>query len=134
MEIMRDHELRWRKGIGNRRGMKNKEDEYSQWVWIPEAATAEGWKELVFHFCDGRNWRQLILCSIFDVRFFFFKKKDEGALMVCKSTVGALIPLTADQGCWKRENKINVKSRKEETCDVHKCIVLYFACYLQDDL
>ena len=66
--------------------MKNKEDEYSQWVWIPE------------------------------------------------STVSALIPLTADQGCWKRENKINVKSRKEETCDVHKCIVLYFACYSQEDL
>ena len=66
--------------------------------------------------------------------FFFLKKKDEGVLMVCKSTVSALIPLTADQGCWKRENKINAKSRKEETCDVHKCIVLYFACYLQDDL
>ena len=25
----------------------------------------------------------------------------------------------ADQGCWKRENKINVSCRKGETCDVH---------------
>ena len=24
-------------------------------VWLSEAATAEGWKELVFHFCVGRN-------------------------------------------------------------------------------
>ena len=35
--------------------MKNKEEEYSQRVWFPEAVTTEGWKELVFHVCDGRN-------------------------------------------------------------------------------
>ena len=35
---MKDHELLWNKkgGIRNRRGMKNKEDEYSQWVWLYE--------------------------------------------------------------------------------------------------
>ena len=42
-------------GIGNRRGMKNKEDEYSQRVWLSETAIAEGWEELVFHICDCRN-------------------------------------------------------------------------------
>ena len=33
-------------GIGNRPRMQNKEDEYSQRVWLSEAATAEGWKDL----------------------------------------------------------------------------------------
>ena len=42
-------------GIGTRRGMKNKEDEYSQWFWYFAAAAMEGLKELVFHVCDGRN-------------------------------------------------------------------------------
>ena len=35
--------------------MKNKNDEYSQWVWLSEATTVKGWKGLVFHFCDGGN-------------------------------------------------------------------------------
>ena len=35
--------------------MKNKEDEYSQWVLFFEAVITEGSKELVFHVCDGRN-------------------------------------------------------------------------------
>ena len=56
---MKDHELWWKRkgGIGNRRGMKNKEGEYSQRVWLSETAIAiaEGWEELVFHICDCRN-------------------------------------------------------------------------------
>ena len=43
-----------KKGIGNRRVVKNKEDEYSQRVLFYEAATT-GCKELVFHVCNGRN-------------------------------------------------------------------------------
>ena len=59
MEKMKEHELWWirKKGGGLVRGVewKAKKMNTHKRVWLSEAATAEGWKELVFHFCDGRN-------------------------------------------------------------------------------
>ena len=53
MEVMREHKLKWKKGVVIGVDWKTKKTNTHSGVDFPRMQ--QGWKELVFHFCDGRN-------------------------------------------------------------------------------